>query len=91
MLQIPSFAEVGNDKYPDSNPLSPGTLWPDGIPTNASGNQLVLRTIDVKVLTAFVDFFSGKGHPVIIILAYGTMFEGTYDDVHTVWLGLMIQ
>ena len=83
MLQIPSFAEVGNDKYPDSNPLSPGTgtPWPDGIPTNASGNQLVLGTIDVKVLTAFVDFFSGKGHPVIILLTYGTTFEGACDDV----------
>ena len=30
-----------------------------------------------------VDFFSAKGHPILVIFNYGTTFKGAYDDVQT--------
>ena len=38
-------------------------------------------SIDIDALTKLVDFFTGKGHPILIIFNYGTTFEGAYDDV----------
>ena len=30
-----------------------------------------------------VDFFSAKGHPILVIFNYGTTFKGAYDDVQS--------
>ena len=37
--------------------------------------------MDIDALMKLVDFFTGKGHPILIIFNYGTTFEGAYDDV----------
>ena len=80
MLQVPTFYELGQRKYPDDNPLSPGKPWPSSVPNNIDGDRL-LGTINIDVLATLVDFFSAKGHPIIVILNYGTTFEGAFDDV----------
>ena len=83
MLQVPTFYELGQCKYSDDNPLSPGKPWPSSVPTNIDGDRL-LGTINIDVLATLVDFFSAKGHPIIVILNYGTTFEGAFDDVKIV-------
>ena len=80
MMNVPTFYELGQRKYPDDNPLFPGKLWPPSVPTNIDGDRL-LGTINIDVLATLVDFFSAKGHPIIVILNYGTTFEGAFDDV----------
>ena len=80
MIKVPTFYELGQHKYPDDNPLSPGKPWPFSVPNNIDGDRL-LGTINIDVLATLVDFFSAKGHPIIVILNYGTTFEGAFDDV----------
>ena len=31
-----------------------------------------------------MEFFAEKGHPIMVILSYGTTFKGAYDDVKAV-------
>jgi histidine decarboxylase len=88
MLLVPSFGELGNDKYPHDNPLNPGSPWPDSVPTN-NGDDQPLGTIHVPSLLKLVDFFSSKGHPVLILLTYGTAFEGAYDDIRACGEGVL--
>ena len=38
-------------------------------------------TVDIEALTKLVDFFSAKGHPIIVIFSYGTTSKGACDDV----------
>ena len=76
-MMVPSFYEVGVQKYPEECPL--GTEWPLAVPSE--GGDAGPGSIDIQVLARLVDFFSAKGHPVIIIFNYGTTFKGAYDDV----------
>jgi histidine decarboxylase len=88
MLLVSSFGELGNDKYPHDNPLNPGSPWPDSVPTNCDNDQ-PLGTIHVPSLLKLVDFFASKGHPVLILLTYGTTFEGAYDDIRACGEGVL--
>ena len=63
--------------YPEECPL--GTEWPLAVP--CEGGDAGNGTIDIKALSTLVDFFSAKGHPIIVIFNYGTTFKGAYDDV----------
>ena len=38
-------------------------------------------TVDIQALKGLVDFFTSKGHPILVIFNYGTTFKGAYDDV----------
>ena len=77
VVMVPSFYEVGNQKYPEECPL--GVDWPLAIP--CVGGDAGPGTIDIDALKTLVDFFSSKGHPIIVIFSYGTTFKGAYDDV----------
>ena len=77
VCNVPSFHEMGTTFYPDENPL--GGPWPTAVPCE-NGDTGPGR-IDVEALTKLVDFFSGKGHPIIIVFNYGSTFKGAYDDV----------
>ena len=77
-MAVCTFYEVGREKYPRECPL--GTDWPLAVPCEGGGDAGP-GTIDIKALATLVDFFSAKGHPIIVIFNYGTTFKGAYDDV----------
>ena len=77
ILRISSFCDVASQKYPDENPL--GGPWPKQVPS--AGGDAGPGSIDINALTKLVDFFTAKGHPIIVIFNYGTTFKGAYDDV----------
>jgi histidine decarboxylase len=77
VVMVPSFHEIGVQRYPKECPL--GNDWPQAVP--CKGGDAGPGSVDIGALTKLVDFFSAKGHPVIIIFNYGTTFKGAYDDV----------
>lgn len=76
-MAVPSFYEMGMKSYSEQCPL--GAEWPLAVP--CEGGDAGNGTIDIKALSTLVDFFSAKGHPIIVIFNYGTTFKGAYDDV----------
>ena len=38
-------------------------------------------TVDISALEKLVDFFSARGHPIVVIFNYGTTFKGSCHDV----------
>ena len=81
-IDIPSFYQIGNELYPDKNPLNPGKEWSPEVPS--TDGPAGPGSIDVEALAKLVDFFTEKGHPIYIILNYGSTFKGSYDDVQAV-------
>ena len=77
ILKISNFFDVASQKYPDENPL--GGPWPKQVPS--AGGDAGPGSIDVDTLAKLVDFFTAKGHPIIVIFNYGTTVKGAYDDV----------
>jgi histidine decarboxylase len=77
VMMVASFHEVGVQRYPKECPFS--NDWPLAVP--CEGGDAGPGNIDIEALMKLVDFFSAKGHPVIIIFNYGTTFKGAYDDV----------
>ena len=84
-MAVSSFYEIGTKTYPEQCPL--GTEWPLAVP--CEGGDAGNGTVDIKALSTLVDFFSAKGHPIIVILNYGTTFKGAYDDVKSAGEALM--
>ena len=76
-LVIPSFYEIGSQIYTKESPL--GGDWPLAVP--CKGGDGGPGTIDIEALETLVNFFSAKGHPIIVIFSYGTTSKGAYDDV----------
>ena len=82
-IDIPTFFAVGMQKYPNQCPLADsGGEWPPEVPSE--GGSLGPGCIDIQALAELVDFFTAKGHPVLIVLNYGSTFKGSYDDVEQV-------
>ena len=77
VVMIPTFHELGAQLYPDDNPL--GGQWPTSVPCTGGGAGP--GTIDIPSLAKLVDFFSKKGHPIVVIFNYGSSFKGACDDV----------
>ena len=77
VVQLPLFHVVGREQYPGEDPL--GGDWMDGVPCN--GGNAGPGTMDIDALETLVDFFSGKGHPIVVIFNYGTTLKGACDDV----------
>jgi histidine decarboxylase len=75
VLGIKTFYEVGTEKFPNDNPLSPGNPWPQEVPSEESGS------INIEALAKLVEFFASHGYPILVNLNYGTTFKGAYDDV----------
>jgi histidine decarboxylase len=82
VLGIDTFHEVGRDRYPDENPLAPGTPWPREVPS--VGGAAGTGAIDPEKLAVLVRFFASRGYPILVSLNYGSTFKGAYDDVQTV-------
>lgn len=77
MVNLPTFDVIGREKYPTENPL--GGDWAAGVP--CEGGDAGPGTIDISSLELLVDFFSSKGHPIVLVLNCGTTFKGSFDDV----------
>ena len=77
IVSIPTFDAVGREMYPNENPL--GGNWVQGVP--CTGGDAGPGAIDINALERLVDFFSSKGHPIVVIFNYGTTLKGACDDV----------
>ena len=78
VMEISTFYQLGNTKYPGQCPL-PGSKgqWPLEVPSLNTGS------VDIDQLVLLVEFFAKEGYPPLIIMNYGTTFKGAYDDVKT--------
>ncbi|POC04335.1 glutamate decarboxylase, partial [Vibrio vulnificus] len=76
--KIDTFGSLGNRLYSNDNPLAKGEEWPAEVPSEepVEGLPVGSGAIDVDKLVKLVDFFAGKGHPIIVVLNYGTTFKG---------------
>jgi histidine decarboxylase len=89
ILSVSTFKQVGDQKYPGQCPLpnSKGK-WPEEVPSAppADGDAALLGpgSIDIHALATLVEFFAERGHPILVVLNYGTTFKGAYDDVEGV-------
>jgi histidine decarboxylase len=85
-MAVPTIAEIGNDKYPGQCPITADGHWPKSVPTNPPSEDYPIGNgaIDIDKLEKVVDFLAGKGHPILLVLNYGTTFKGAYDDVEEV-------
>lgn len=87
ILGLQTFYEIGNNFYPNNNPLAPGQPWPKEVPsTQGSGGP---GSVDIPALVKLVEFFAEKGYPILICFNYGTTFKGAYDDVEAAGKALM--
>ena len=77
IVGLKQFNEVGVELYPDKNPL--GGDWVKGVP--CTGGDAGPGTVDIDALEKLVDFFSAKGHPIVVVFNYGTTVKGACDDV----------
>ena len=77
IVNLPTFDSVGRALYPKEDPL--GGEWQAGVP--CTGGDSGPGTIDVDALELLVNFFSSRGHPIIVVFNYGTTFKCGYDDV----------
>lgn len=76
-VQLPTFYQIATAHYPTECPLDGD--WPCHVPTE--GGELGPGTVDVVALGKLVDFFSSKGHPIVVVFNYGSSFKGSCDDV----------
>lgn len=79
VLKILTFHEVGEQFYPNQNPLNPGQPWPEDVPS--VHGQEGPGSIDTDALATLVEFFAQEGYPILVFFNYGTTFKGAYDDV----------
>ncbi|TDD82686.1 pyridoxal-dependent decarboxylase [Actinomadura rubrisoli] len=83
VLDIPTFYDLGADRYPGQCPIrvagrsSKG--WPIGVPS--AGGDDGPGAVDVDALARLVEFFAAKGHPALICFNAGSTFKGACDDV----------
>ena len=79
IVNLKQFHEVGRELYPDQNPL--GGDWVKGVP--CTGGDAGPGTIEIDALEKLVDFFSSRGHAIVVLFNYGTTTKGSCDDVKT--------
>ena len=77
IVNLLPFHVIGKKRYPHENPL--GGEWVEGVP--CTGGSSGPGMVDIDALADVVDFFSGKGHPIVVVFNYGTTLKGACDDV----------
>ncbi|OTA14128.1 histidine decarboxylase [Xenorhabdus vietnamensis] len=76
ILALPTFAEIGESRYPGQCPIATNNgKWPTKVPSLSTGS------IDLDKLSTLVEFFASRGFPIAINFNYGTTFKGALDDV----------
>ncbi|MGW2659063.1 hypothetical protein ACWC1D_36240, partial [Streptomyces sp. NPDC001478] len=97
VLGIETFHDVAGALYrPEDCPLTDASgavlPWPREVPCEpgpSGGSGDGSGRIDVEALVKLVDFFAGRGHPVLISLNLGSTFKGAHDEVDTVCARLL--
>ncbi|MFE2755725.1 hypothetical protein ACFXGA_27365 [Actinosynnema sp. NPDC059335] len=79
-LAIDTFAAVGRREYPGQCPIA--DEWPMEVPSKGGADGS--GEIDVDELERLVRFFAERGHPILLLLNFGTTFKGAYDNVEKV-------
>jgi histidine decarboxylase len=87
VLDLRTFGEYGREHEREyKNPL--GGSWPDEVPSEPGPDNKPSTygsgRIDIGKLKVLVDYFAGKGHPIIVSLNFGSTFKGALDDVQKV-------
>ena len=82
LMNVSSFADVGNDLYPDA--VIPGVKeanekFPSHVPVY---NDFDGR-VNPEKLAALVNFFASKKHGIMVVLNYGTTFTGAFDEIES--------
>ena len=72
-----TFYSIGVERYPGECPID--AEWPRYVP--CEGGDAGAGNVDIDALGKLVDFFSGKGHPIIVVFNYGSYFRAACDDV----------
>jgi histidine decarboxylase len=83
ILELTTFYQEGNAKYPGQCPITENGEWPEEVPSHNvdNGNS---GTVNVGDLEKLVHFFVEKGYPPLIVLNFGSTWKGAYDDVPAV-------
>lgn len=85
IIDVPTFAEVGEVRYPGRCPIGgPDGKWPKSVPSIETDHPYGTGEIDVEALVALVKFFAERKHRILIVLNIGTTFKGACDDVKEV-------
>ena len=92
VMGVDTFHAAGEALYKGRCPLkdaegNPLAQWPTEVPSRKgpSGHSADgPGYIDIDALEALVRFFAGNGHPIMIVLNYGSTFKGAHDDVRKV-------
>ncbi|MEU4807158.1 hypothetical protein [Actinosynnema sp. NPDC023587] len=79
-LAIETFGAIGTAEYPGRCPIA--DQWPMEVPSRGGADGS--GEIDVDKLEELVRFFAERGHPVLLLLNFGTTFKGAYDNVEKV-------
>ncbi|MEU4743765.1 hypothetical protein AB0G02_25330 [Actinosynnema sp. NPDC023658] len=79
-LAIDTFAAIGRREYPGQCPTA--DEWPMEVPSK--GGPEGSGEIDVEALERLVRFFAERGHPILLLLNFGTTFKGAYDNVEKI-------
>ena len=85
LLELTTFYQEGNAKYPGQCPITRNGEWPEEVPShNYDRNDPLSGTVRIDDLTTLVRFFAQRGYPILIVLNVGTTWKGAYDDVPAV-------
>ncbi|NUT48233.1 MAG: histidine decarboxylase [Saccharothrix sp.] len=79
-LAIDTFAAIGRREYPGQCPIT--DEWPMEVPSKGGADGS--GEIDVDKLERLVRFFAERGHPILLLLNFGTTFKGAYDNIEKV-------
>lgn len=82
LLELPTFQQIGQNKYPGQCPITNDGSWPEMVPSHDfdKGNPQS-GSVKIEELTKLVHFFVDKGYPVVVVANIGTTWKGAYDDV----------
>ncbi|HYC88044.1 MAG TPA: pyridoxal-dependent decarboxylase [Thermoanaerobaculia bacterium] len=81
VLELTTFYEEGQRRYPNQCPITPDGQWPQEVPSHNANDAPDSGTVRVDQLEKLVRFFVERGHPPIIVANMGTTWKGAYDDV----------
>ena len=89
ILELTTFFQEGNTKFPGQCPITENGEWPTEVPSHdfdeANGKtNPVSGTIKIPELKQLVHFFLKRGYPILVVLNVGSTWKGAYDDVEAV-------
>lgn len=82
LLELPSFSQVGEQKFAGQCPITEDGSWPQMVPSHDFDNDNPLSgSVKIDDLEALITFFVERGYPVVVVANLGTTWKGAYDDV----------